>query len=108
MPSDQIKFALGWKEIQFSKHSTSLRKRKGNYEIIIPQSLLYFCRGLSIGNYKCKIETLSINTNWHCSDLKKNYCNHARLTQEKIFIQFIHDQCILVLSHEEDHTVLSL
>lgn len=59
MPSDQIKFSLGWKEIQFSKHSTSLRKRRANYKIMIPQTHLYLCRG----NCKCKIETFSINTN---------------------------------------------
>lgn len=62
MPSDQIKFSYGWKEIQLSKYSISLRKRRTNYKTI-PQNHFYICIGLSTGNYKCKIETFSINTN---------------------------------------------
>lgn len=64
--------------LNFQKHSTSLRKRKANHKIMIPQRPLYFCKGLSLGNYMCKIETFPINTN--CSHIKKNCFNHSRLT----------------------------
>lgn len=81
MIPDQTKFPHAQKEIQshFAKYSISLRKRKVNYKITIPQRPLYFCKGLRLGNYPCKSETFCINTN--CSDLKKNYFSHSRLTQ---------------------------
>lgn len=90
MPPDQTKFPVGWKEIQshFLRYTTSLRKRKVNDETI-PQRPLYLCKGLSLGNYKCKIEIFLLTPVITVQVSRKNYLNHSSLTQEKMFIEFI-------------------